>query len=93
MNVATLRLELRVGDCSTLRQKRRRLRRIVDRLRRHFNVAAAEVGSWDRPSEAVLGFAAIGATRREARDVLIRLAEAVDAHPRAEVLAREFEET
>ena len=93
MNVATLRLELRVGDCSTLRQKRRRLRRIVDRLRRHFNVAAAEVGALDRPSEAVLGFASVGATRREARDVLIRVAEAVAAHPRAEVLAREFEET
>jgi len=90
MYVASLRLELRVGDCATLRQKRRRLRRIVDRLRRHFPVAAAEVGRLDRPSEAILGFAAVGATRREARDVLILVAEALDAHPRAEVLSREF---
>ena len=55
MNVATLRLELRVADCLTLGQKRRRLRRIVGRLRRHFNVSVAEVGLWDAPGEAILG--------------------------------------
>ncbi len=92
MNVATLRLELRVGDCLTLRQKRRRLRGIVDRLRRHFNVSIAEIDRHDRPSEAVLGVAAIGASRREAREMLIRVADAVNAHPRAELVGTALRE-
>ncbi|HEX8199629.1 MAG TPA: DUF503 domain-containing protein [Isosphaeraceae bacterium] len=87
MHVATLRLELQIGDCLTLRQKRRRLRAIIERLHRHFNVSVAEVGRHDRPAEAILGVAAVGGTRRDAREVLGRVADALGAHPRAEVLA------
>ena len=86
MHVASLRLELRVDDCLTLHQKRRRMRAIIDKLHRHFNVSVAEVGRHDRPAEAVLGVAAGGGTRRDAREVLVRVADAHGAHPRAEVL-------
>jgi uncharacterized protein YlxP (DUF503 family) len=86
MHVASLRLELRVDDCLTLRQKRRRMRAIIDKLHRHFNVSVAEVGRHDRPAEAVLGVAAVGGTRRDAREILVRVADALGAHPRAEVL-------
>jgi uncharacterized protein len=86
MHVATLRMELWVGDCRTLGQKRRRLRAISEKLRRHFNVSVAEVGRYDRPAEAVLGVAVVGGTRRDVRETLDRVADALGAHPRAEVL-------
>jgi len=88
MHVATLWLELRVGDCLTLRQKRRRMRSIIERLRRHFNVSVAEVGRHDLPAEAVLGVAAVGGSRRDVREVLRHVADALGAHPRAEVLGQ-----
>jgi uncharacterized protein len=92
MHVATLRLELRVGDCPTVREKRRRLRAIIDKLRRHFNVSVAEVDYLDRPSEATLGVVAVAPTRREAREALDRVADALGVHPKAEVLGQHFRE-
>ena len=92
MNVATLRLELRVADCLTLGQKRRRLARIIGRLHRHFNVSVAEVDALGRPGEAVLGVAAVAATRREAREILARVADALNAHPRAELIGTALRE-
>ncbi len=87
MHVASLRLELRLSDGSARREKRRLMHEIEDKLRRHFNVALAEVDRPDHPGSAVLGVATVAASKREARDTLDRVAEAVAAHPLVEVLA------
>ena len=92
MYAATLRLELRIDGCRTARTRRRRVEAILAKLHKHFNVSAAEVGRGDHAIEAVVAFAAVAATRREARDRLARVADALDAHPRAEVVSREFAE-
>jgi uncharacterized protein YlxP (DUF503 family) len=87
MHVATLRMELRLSDGSARREKRRLMHEIEDKLRRHFNVALAEVDRSDPVGGAVLGVSTVAATRREARDTLERVTEAVAAHPLVEVLA------
>ena len=87
-----LRLELRVLGCRDLRQKRRRVRAIMGKLRRHFNVSIAEVDRHEQATEAVLGVAAVAGTRREARAVLDRVADAVGVHPRAELVRHAFHE-
>ncbi len=84
MYLATLRIEVRIDDGP--RAKRRTVRAIVDKIHRHFNVSVAEVDRSGHPSESVLGVAAIAPSRREAREILDRVADAVAAHPRAEVL-------
>jgi uncharacterized protein YlxP (DUF503 family) len=88
MYLTMLRLDIRIIDGS--RAKRRTVRAIVEKIHRHFNVSVAEVDRADHPSESVLGFAAVAAGRREVREVLDRVADAVTAHPRVEVLAAEF---
>ena len=90
MHVATLRLEIRVRDCTVARVKRRRVRAIVEKLHRHFNVSVAEVDLREHPDEVVLAAAAVAETRREAREPLGRIADALTAHPRVELLAREL---
>ncbi len=87
MTVATLRLELLVTDCTTQREKRRRMRAILDKLHRHFNVSVAELDEAD-PRHARLAVAAIGRSRREVHETLQRVSEAIAAHPRAALLSQ-----
>ena len=90
MYVAILRIELRVGDGT--RAKQRTVRSIVDKLHRHFNVSVAEVDRSNHSSESVLGFVGVAGSRREVRETLDRVADAVAVHPRIEVLSIEQDE-
>jgi uncharacterized protein YlxP (DUF503 family) len=64
----------------------------MDKLHRHFNVSVAGAEAADGPDRAVLLVAAAGKTRKDARLTLERVADAVAAHPRAEVLGHDFTE-
>lgn len=86
MHVAALRMELRLADCNSRRQKRRLMFEILEKLRRNFNVSLAEVDRDDQPALAVLGISAVALSRREARETVERVAEAVGAHPLIEVV-------
>jgi len=92
MTVATLRLNLRVIQCPTARDRRRQLQAIAGRLHQAFNVAVATGDGHESADRAVLVVATVGRSRREARETLLRVADAVAAHPRAELLDHEFTE-
>lgn len=92
MTVVTLRLELRLARCSTARQARRQLEGIMEKLQRHFNVSVAGSEADGGPDLAVLLVAAAGRTRKDARSTLERVADALAAHPRAEVLGHAITE-
>ena len=56
MHAAALRLELRLPECSSLKEKRRRLRPLLDHLRRRMELSASEVDyhdAWQRTSIGV----------------------------------------
>jgi uncharacterized protein YlxP (DUF503 family) len=88
MTVVTLRLELRVDPGYFSWEKRRRMRAIMDKLHRYFNVSLAEADHDSDPSRSILIVATVGRTRRDAREVLEQVADAVAAHPRAELLSQ-----
>jgi uncharacterized protein YlxP (DUF503 family) len=92
VTVVTLRMGLRVLRCSSPREKRRQVQDILVRLHRGFNVSVAADDGDGGPDHTVLFAAAVARTRRDAREILERLADAVAAHPRTEVLAHEFQE-
>ena len=92
MHVAAVRLELKLADGTQRRRKRRVMDEIVDKLRRHFNVALAEVDPDDRPDRAVLAVASVASRRKDARDLVERVAEAVGAHPDVEVVGLSLRE-
>lgn len=92
MTVATLRIVLRVVACAGTGDKRRQLRTILETLHKHFNVSVAEGDAPGGPDQAVLIVAAVGRARRDARETLERVADAVAAHPRAEVLQQTITE-
>lgn len=52
-----MRVQLRLYGAKTLKDKRAVLEGLLVRLRREFNVSAAELEELDNPERAVLGFA------------------------------------
>lgn len=47
MSLGLLTLQLRIPGCTSLKEKRSRIRPLLARLHREFNVSAAEVGALD----------------------------------------------
>ena len=92
MTVATLRLELRVDSSHSSWEKRRRMRAIMDKLHRYFNISVADADHATDPAQAILIVAAVGRTRREVRETLAQVADAVAVYPRAELLSHEIVE-
>jgi uncharacterized protein YlxP (DUF503 family) len=92
MILATLRLELRVDPGQSSREKRRRMRAIMDKLHRSFNVSVAETDHATDPCQSILIVAAVGRSRREVRETLAKVADAVAVYPRAELLSHEISE-
>lgn len=57
--VCVLRLELRLFESASLKDKRAVVRRVRDRVRRKFNASIAEVGELSDPSTAALAIVAV----------------------------------
>ena len=64
MVVGVLRLELRLPESHSLKEKRSVLRSVKARVRQKFNVSIAEVAENDLWQRAVLGLAVVGNDRR-----------------------------
>ncbi len=92
MPVVSLVLELRFAGCITAKQKSNQAEVILAKLRRHFNICGTDLSRGNETETTALGFAAVARTRREAREILERVADAVAAHPRAEILKAAFDE-
>jgi uncharacterized protein YlxP (DUF503 family) len=92
MTVATLRLDLRVSNCYSIRERHRRMRLIMDKVHRSFNVSVATLDGDPDPALATLAVVAVAPSRREVRALLDRVADAVASYPRAELLFHDITE-
>jgi uncharacterized protein YlxP (DUF503 family) len=58
--LAALTIHLHLPACSSLKEKRGRIKPLIARLHREFNISVAEMDLQDKWQEAVLGCAMIG---------------------------------
>jgi len=58
--LATLTIHLHLPACSSLKEKRGRIKPLISRLHREFNVSVAEIDLQDKWQESVIGCAMIG---------------------------------
>jgi uncharacterized protein len=58
--IATLAIHLHLPACSSLKEKRGRLKPLISRLHREFNVSVAEMDLQDKWQEAVIACAMVG---------------------------------
>lgn len=69
MVVAMVTIDLRLPDCTSLKDKRGVTRRLIARLRRDLNVSVAEVGGLDAWQRCELGIAIVAGSEVGARKV------------------------
>jgi len=77
MVVGTLNLKLAIFGAYSLKDKRRAVNSLKDRLKSRFNVSVAEVGSLDRWQQAEIGVALVANDGQFVRSVLDKLVEYV----------------
>jgi uncharacterized protein YlxP (DUF503 family) len=87
MHIASLTVELRLGESRSLKEKRSVMRPIIDGARRRFAVAAAEVGHQDAWRQSTVGFAAVSSSASHAAEVLDSVERFVWSFPEIEVLS------
>ena len=75
MTIGVLTLELGIFDARSLKDKRRTLKSVKDRLRNTFSVSVAEVDELDSWQRAVLGVAMVGNETRFVHSCLDKIVD------------------
>jgi uncharacterized protein YlxP (DUF503 family) len=91
VHVGVLQVVLQVPDAHSLKDKRRVVRGLLDRVRARFPVAAAEVDDQDVWQSAVVGFSSVSGSATHAEEILSAVLEHVRATPGALIVEHELE--
>jgi uncharacterized protein YlxP (DUF503 family) len=86
MYVAALRVDLRIRNVHSLKEKRRIVKSVIAQLTKTFDVAVAEVDYQDLWQRATLGIAVVAPQPGRADRVLHSVRRALDARDEIEVL-------
>ncbi len=78
--VGTLTLFLHLPDCASLKEKRGRLKHLLARLHRQFNVSLAEMGYQDKWQETVITCGMVGNDAAFLRSALETVRKWVEAN-------------
>jgi len=78
--IATLTIHIHIPDCSSLKEKRGRIKPLISRLRREFNVSVAEMDLQDTWQDAVIGCAMIGNDHAFLQSAMQNVARWVEGH-------------
>ena len=81
MVVGILQIELAIEWAGSLKDKRRVVNSLKDRLHRQHQVSVAEVDSQDEPRRAILGITLASSSVPHAQSVLSRLLDKLKTHP------------
>jgi len=76
--IGSVELELRLPACNSLKEKRSVLRRFLERVRREYGVAIAEIASQDDWRSAVIEVAAVSNERAHLHRILTRVVDDAD---------------
>lgn len=78
--LATLTIHLHLPACASLKEKRGRIKPLISRLRREFNVSVAEMELQDKWDEAVIVCAMVGNDHAFLQSALQNVAKWVEGH-------------
>lgn len=95
MHVAAMRIEMRLPDLHSLKEKRGVLKPIIEGARRRHGAAVAEVDHQDQWQRATIGVAVVSSSPGHAEAMLDEIERFVWSFPEVEVLqtSRDWMET
>ena len=85
MVIGIVQLELAIEWAMSIKDKRRVVKRLKDRLRNRFNVSVAEVGDNELWRSAVIGVAAVGNDAKFLQSVCQKIVNFVEEYGDAEL--------
>ena len=91
MITGMLEIRLMVREARSLKDKRRVVKSLRDRIRNKFNVSIAEVGSLDSHQHAVIGVAAVGNDQQFVNAVLSSVVNYISGNADALLVDYEME--
>ena len=91
MVIGVCKLEFRIPENHSLKEKRHVLRKLIDRVRTRFNVAIAEVGDNDLWQRAQMGFCTVGNDRRHINSSLDKVIYFIEQMNLVEMVHTEIE--
>lgn len=91
MIVMSCAVQIYIGDSHSLKDKRRVLNSLKERIRNRFNAAVAEVDDHALWQRAVLGVAVVSSTVEHCDEMLTKIVNLVEGDPRAQILDYQME--
>jgi hypothetical protein len=92
MSIGLLTLHLRLPGCRSLKEKRSRLKPLLARLHREFNISAAELDFLDKWQETLIACAVVSNDARQNQRLLQHIIDWVERDwPDVDVIAEQME--
>ncbi len=91
MIIGTLRTDLLIRESGSLKDRRRVVNSLKDRIRARFNVSVADVGDQSLCQRAVLVVAVVSNDGRFANEVLSKALRLITSEPRVEMLNQKMD--
>lgn len=91
MIVGVARLRLYMPENESLKDKRRVVKSLIEKVRRRFNVAIAEVDDLDLWRRAMLGMCCVSTSYSHAEQILNRVTQWIDSETHGQLIHYEFE--
>ena len=91
MVIGICHLDLLIRENSSLKGKRRILKKIIERVKNKFNVSIAEVGNHDLWQSSQIGFCMVGNDRRFINSALDKIVLFIEGISSAEIIKSESE--
>ena len=91
MTIGVLQLEISITDAMSLKDKRRVVKSIKDRIAHAHNVSIAEVGALDEHRRSILGVAMVAKDAKYVQGALSKLVDFVRSVPQVDLLDYQIE--
>jgi uncharacterized protein YlxP (DUF503 family) len=91
MVIGVCKLDLRIPENHSLKEKRHVLRKLIDRVKTRFNVAISEVGDNDLWQRSQMGFCTVGNDRRHINSSLDKVIYFIEQMNLVEMVHSEIE--
>jgi uncharacterized protein YlxP (DUF503 family) len=91
MHIAVVTLEIHIPGSASLKHKRSRLKPLLARLHREFNISAAEIGQHDLHNSTVIACVVVSNDSRHPQRVLAKIPRWIEVNrPDLQIVDEEF---